>query len=239
MRAIDELLAERPQSEQGLARDRKTPHAAEAGGKPMRVLAVGAPKGGVGKTTTSLYLATRLAERLGGTRERSVVGLLDRDHSRHLTRLVELREELLRPGVTLIEGTALPPPDCGLEMIVIDTPPGLAAIDSLQAAQMVLVPVQLEDQGVASLVDYLDDVDMQRIAVSPQMRLLAVLPTMVDGRTLMHRQRLKDVMQIAGAQRPPLPVLPPVPRRSRIMNFDLSAVEYDAAAKELFDHAYV
>ncbi len=35
----------------------------------MKVLAVGSQKGGAAKSTTSLYLATRFAEYLGGTED--------------------------------------------------------------------------------------------------------------------------------------------------------------------------
>lgn len=59
----------------------------------MKVLAVGAQKGGVGKTTTAIYLAARAAELFGGTAERAVVGLINRDESQNLATLVRMRPE--------------------------------------------------------------------------------------------------------------------------------------------------
>ncbi|MDP9378582.1 MAG: hypothetical protein M3Q29_00245 [Chloroflexota bacterium] len=78
----------------------------------MKVLAVGAQKGGVGKSTTALYLATRAAEALGnGTSP--IVGILDRDESKNLSRLLKFSPDLLRPGVTLLGGERVPPPTVG------------------------------------------------------------------------------------------------------------------------------
>lgn len=228
-----------------VVRHRDSPTGAPAGttagygagrGGGVKVLAVGSQKGGVSKSTSSLYLATRAVAYLGGSMERPAVGLLDRDESKNLTELVQLRPELLRPGVVLLGGDGLPPAADGLQLVVIDTPPGLSAIQSLKEAHLVLVPVLPEDQGVANLVKYLRNIEAQRITVSPNMRLVALLPAMVD-RTILHRQRLEDIERIAAHHRPPLLILPPVHRRARIAAYDLDAPDYDAPAKELFAHA--
>lgn len=203
----------------------------------MKVLAIGSQKGGVSKSTSTLYLATRAAEHFGGTRDHPTVVLIDRDESKNLTELVRLRPELLRPGVMLITGEALPPPSSSLRLAIIDTPPGLSAIQSLKESHLVLVPVHPEDQGVANLVRYLRNIEAQRVTVSPAMRLVALLPAMVE-RTVLHRERLDDIRRIAARHQPPLLVLPPVPRRARIATYDLSAPDYDAAARELFAHAF-
>jgi cellulose biosynthesis protein BcsQ len=204
----------------------------------MKVLAIGSQKGGVSKSTSALYLATRAAEYFGGTAERPAVGILDRDESKNLTELVHLHPDLLRPGVVLLEGNDRLYSDRGLKLVIIDTPPGLSAIQSLKESHLVLVPVHPEDQGVANLVKYLRNIEAQRVTVSPSMRLVALLPAMVE-RTVLHRERLEDIRQIAARHRPPLLVLPPVPRRARIATFDLNAPDYDAPAKELFAHAFI
>ncbi len=205
----------------------------------MKVLAVGSQKGGAAKSTTSLYLATRFAEYLGGTEDKPVVGLLDRDGtSKNLSQMIDYRPELLWPGVKLLDGESLPPEDEGLRLVVIDTPPGLAAIDSLKSADLLVVPVIPSDQGVLNLQRYLQILETQRILLSPQMRVLALLPANVEN-TALHRARLDDLRAVAAAQRTALPVLPPVPHRARIDRWDLSAPEYDAPAKELFSYARV
>lgn len=204
----------------------------------MKVLAVGAQKGGVSKSTTSLYLATRASELWSATDAQPRVGILDRDESKNLTELLHLRPELRRPGVVLLSGEALPPASDGLDLVVIDTPPGLSAIQSLKESDLVLVPVHPEDQGVANLVRYLRHIEAQRITVSPGMRLVALLPAMVE-RTVLHRQRLADIQHIAAHHRPTLPILSAVPRRARIAAYDLDAPEYDKPAKELFSHVFL
>lgn len=204
----------------------------------MKVLAVGSQKGGVGKSTSTLYVATRAAEQLGSTERRPLVAVVDRDESKNLTELVRLRPELLRPGVVLLEGEALPAPNAGFGLVLIDTPPGLSAIQSLKEADLVLIPVHPEDQGVANLVKYLRSIEGQRLTVSPGLRLLALLPSMVE-RTVLQRERLEDIRRIAARHRPPLLVLPSVPRRARIAAFDLAAPEYDAPTQEIFAHACI
>lgn len=201
----------------------------------MRVLAIGSAKGGVSKTTSALYLATRAAAALGAKDGDHAVAIVDRDESKNLTRLLAVRPELRRGGVDLVNGEELPR---GYDLVIIDTPPGLSAVPSLKEADGVLVPVLPEDQGVTNLILYLRDIESQRITVSPRLQLLALLPAMVQ-RTVLHRERIADIKEIAAAHRPPLLVLPPIPWRARIANFDLSAPEYDAPAQELFDHAHL
>jgi chromosome partitioning protein len=205
----------------------------------VKVLAISGQKGGVGKTTTSLYLAARAAEHLGGAHTGPVIALIDRDSSRNLTRLVETDGSLIRPGVILLAGESVPPEGSGYQLVIIDTPPGLDAINSLKEANLIVVPVTPETQGILNLVDHLENIRIQQIMVNPAMRLLALLPTRVLGHVTAHRQRLEDIHAIAAAQRPPLLVLPPIPERMRIQRYELSAPEYDQAAKELLIHAQI
>ncbi len=207
--------------------------------RATKVLAVGSQKGGAAKSTTSLYLATRFAEYLGGTEERPVVGLLDRDvTSKNLSEMLRLHPEMVRPGVKLLPGKELPREDEGLRLVVIDTPPGIAAIDSLKSAHLLVVPVIPSQQGAVNLVQYLRNIKGQRVSVSPHMRLLALLPAAVRN-TKLHREVLETIRDIAGSYDPPLPMLPPVPLRTAIEEWNLDAREYDAAAKELFKYARI
>ncbi len=202
----------------------------------MKVLAVGAQKGGVGKTTTSIYVAAYATRYLSGPQPR--VGLIDRDESGNLTQLLRLRPDLLLPGLELLPGPHVPPASEGYSLVVIDTPPGVSAISSLAEANLVVVPVLPEPQGLANLIDYLANIDNQGRSVSPNMRLLALLPTMVETRVDIHREHIDLIRQIAAAERPPLAVLPHVRRLSQIRKYDLAAPDYAVAAKELFTHAY-
>lgn len=200
------------------------------------ILAVAAGKGGVGKTTSAVYFAAQAARLLGGTVDDPAVGIVDRDESRNLTKRLRLEPDLLRPGTIFLPGEELPPAGCGLDLVILDTPPGHLSLDSLRQAHLVVVPVLPETNGIITLTEYLDNLELHRIAVSPDMRLVALLPTMLM-RNLTHAQRLGDIRAIAAHHRPPLTMLTPVPRRTRIEGLDLDAPEYEAPAKELFAHA--
>ncbi len=206
----------------------------------MKVIAIGAQKGGVAKTTSSLYLATRFAEMLGGTAVEPAVGLIDRDDSsRNLTRLLETFPQLVRPGVVLLPGEDLPPARQAPPLVIVDTPPGLNAISSLREADLIVVPVLPELQGIINLTDYLDSIEEQRLTISPGMRLLALLPTRVQARSVSDRQRLADIRAIAANQVPPLLVLPEVPHREAIKRYELDTPEYDVPAEEIVRHAKI
>jgi cellulose biosynthesis protein BcsQ len=205
----------------------------------MKVLSVGAQKGGVGKTTTSLYLATRAAAYLDGTADNPAVGLVDRDESKNLTELLTDYPTLIRAGVVLLAGDDIPPASAGLQLIIIDTPPGLSAISSLEESDLVIMPVVPETQSVINLRKYLETIEHQRLSIEHRMRLLALLPTRVETRSPMDRLRLDDIRAIAAHQDPAVPVLTPVPQRASIKRYELDAPEYDQPARELFDHAKI
>ena len=204
----------------------------------MKVLAFSSPKGGVGKTTSSLYFATRMAEALGGTRNQPMVGLVDRDENHNLSLLLKAEPELLRPGVALLDGVPSGRAAGNLRVVVIDTPPGHTAIKALREAQLIVVPVIPSGQSVLALGEYLRNLEHHRVVGHAGLRLLALLPTMVRNTTA-HRQRLADLAAIAAAQRPPLLILRGVPQRTRIEEHDLDASEYDVPTEEVLAHAQI
>ncbi len=121
----------------------------------MKVLACSSQKGGVGKSTSALYFSARAAAWLGRRNGRGRVALIDRDESKNLTRLLEIQPWACPPGVDLLPGENLPPPGAGYALTVIDTPPGLSAIESLREANLLVVPVLPETQGVNTLIEFL------------------------------------------------------------------------------------
>ena len=205
----------------------------------MKVLACSSQKGGVGKSTSALYFSARAAAWLGRRNGRGRVALIDRDESKNLTRLLEIQPWACPLGVDLLPGENLPPPGAGYVLTVIDTPPGLSAIESLREANLVVVPVLPETQGVNTLIEFLQNIEAQRITISPAMRLVALLPTMVQKRLVMHQTHLADIAHISEDHEPPLVVLPAIARSARVGRCELGAPEYNAAAAELFRHNHL
>ncbi len=229
-----------PRKPAGLPGQASSPRPAASPGAHPRprttyTLAIGAQKGGVAKTTTTLYLAARAAAHFGSTPEHPTVCILDRDEAQNLSVLARLDPDVIAPGVRLLEGSNVPAPAQGYRMVLVDTPPGLAALDALRDADLLVVPVLAEKQGVANLSQYLRLIEGLRRTTNPRLRLLAVLPTIVEKRNALHRDMLELIGQIAAQHYAPLHVLPPIPRANSIARVDLRATGYDAAAKELFD----
>jgi chromosome partitioning protein len=81
------------------------------------------------------------------------------------------------------------------DYILIDCPPslGILTINSLTAAQEVVVPLQCEalsHRGVGQLVETMGDI---RHFTNPDLRITGVIATMFDGRTKHTREVLADV----------------------------------------------
>ena len=203
----------------------------------MNVLAIAAQKGGVGKTTTTIYTANYAAQMLEATSERPLIGIIDREETGNLTKLVQIGEVRLAPGVELLPGYDVPHNHPTLRLVVVDTPPGYMAIKSLEEANLVTIPAIPESNGIVNLIDYLKLLDDAKVSVNPRMRLVAVLPTMVMNNGL-HRQRLEEIKAIAGRRQPPLVVLDAIPRRINIARYELSS-EYAAATREMIRHAAI
>lgn len=209
-----------------------------------RILTIANQKGGVGKTTTAINLATALAA-IGET-----VLLVDLDPQGNAsTGLGISREERKKSTYDLLSGisalgeicipTAVPrlsvAPSTmdllGLELeianekdrifrlknalekyasletgtekftyILIDCPPSLnlLTLNSMAAAQAVIVPLQCEFFALEGLSQLLQTVEQMRNAVNPNLEIHGIVLTMYDGRNNLANQVVNDVRDVMG-----------------------------------------
>lgn len=213
----------------------------------MIIVALASAKGGVGKTASTIFLASEARKLLGDQR----ILVIDRDHSNF--NLTNMWNWFPAPeGVVLATVAHLYPekhikiPESALrveedevpgdfDLVFIDTPPGLGAVKSLRGAQLVVVPTKLEPQSIVGLDNYLHEVQVQRLASSPSLRLVAILPTMVK---LSRKDRTAEALEIVErvARAHDLRVLARVRDLTGIVDWNFRNREYEHPAREVFHH---
>ena len=86
------------------------------------------------------------------------------------------------------------------DYILIDTPPslGLLTINALVASSGVIVPVQCEYLSLRGLVQLENTLTMIRENLNPAVKIIGILPTMFDGRTLHSREAIEILEENFG-----------------------------------------
>jgi chromosome partitioning protein len=86
------------------------------------------------------------------------------------------------------------------DYILIDTPPslGLLTINALTASDGVIVPVQCEYLSLRGLVQLENTLSMIRENLNPQVKIMGILPTMFDGRTLHSKEAVEILTENFG-----------------------------------------
>jgi chromosome partitioning protein len=102
------------------------------------------------------------------------------------------RERALEKSLAPVKG--------GYDYVLIDTPPslGLLTINALVAADGVIVPVQCEYLSLRGLVQLENTLSMIRENLNPDVRIIGILPTMFDGRTLHSKEAVEILTENFG-----------------------------------------
>lgn len=118
------------------------------------------------------------------------------------------------------------------DFILIDCPPslGLLTINSLTAADAVLVPLQCEYYALEGLSHLMHTIELVKNSLNPQLELMGILLTMFDGRTSLARQVETEVRSHFG-DKVFQTVIPRNVRLSEAPSHGMPALLYDVASR--------
>ena len=86
------------------------------------------------------------------------------------------------------------------DAVIIDTPPtlGLLTVNALVAATHVLIPIQASYFALEGTDDLLETIDKIKARPNPQLRMLGILITMFDRRTILAKQVRQEILNVFG-----------------------------------------
>lgn len=88
----------------------------------------------------------------------------------------------------------------GFDYLIIDCPPslGLLTLNSMTAAKEVLIPIQCEFYALEGVTQLMNNVEMIRQHLNPELHISGVLLTMYDGRTKLSDEVANEVRKYFG-----------------------------------------
>ena len=133
------------------------------------------------------------------------------------------------------------------DYVLIDSPPslGLITVNTLTAANQVLIPLQCEYFALEGITQLLEIIDRVRKGLNPDLEIGRVILTLFDGRTNLANQVMQEVKSYFGDAVSPT-VVPRNVRLSEAPSFgqpisaydprSKGAIAYEQIAKELIAH---
>ena len=118
------------------------------------------------------------------------------------------------------------------DFIIIDCPPslGLLTLNSLVAADSVLIPIQCEYYALEGLGMLLETVQRIRRGINPDLSVEGILLTMHDGRTLLSQQVAREIQGHLG-ERVLKTVIPRNVRLGEAPSFGKPIILYDVRSR--------
>lgn len=135
------------------------------------------------------------------------------------------RENRLRNGIAELTTS-------DFDYVLIDCPPslGLLTINALVAAPEVLIPIQCEYYALEGVSQLMNNIDMVRAHLNPELTVSTVVLTMYDGRTKLADQVAAEVRRYFG-DKVLRTVIPRSVKVSEAPGYSMTIIDYDPGSR--------
>jgi chromosome partitioning protein len=135
------------------------------------------------------------------------------------------RENRLRTALAELEGS-------DFDYVFIDCPPslGLLTINALVAAPEVMIPIQCEYYALEGVSQLMNNIEMVKAHLNPNLDVSTVLLTMHDGRTKLADQVAEEVRRFFG-DKVLRTVIPRSVKVSEAPGYSMTIIDYDPGSR--------